>query len=52
MGYPKTPIGWLYRKDSNRDAVLQKLDAEIAGHIELRIRRKGDKPQKVVVFWL
>jgi len=53
-GYPHAPLGWLYRKDGNRDAVLQKLDAggEITGHIEQRIRRKGDKPQKVVVFWL
>ena len=48
------PLGWLYRKDANREAVLQKIDAggEIAGHIEQRCRRNGDKPQKVVVFWL
>ncbi|MBU2858395.1 hypothetical protein HF289_16545 [Acidithiobacillus ferrooxidans] len=53
-GHPVTPIGWLYRKDGNRDAVLQKLDAsgEITGHIEQRSRRKGEKPRKVVVFWL
>lgn len=27
------PLGWLYRRDANRDAVLQKLDAggEITG---------------------
>ncbi|WP_437559581.1 hypothetical protein [Acidithiobacillus sulfuriphilus] len=48
------PLGWLYRRDANRDAVLQKLDAggEITGYVDLRVRRKGDKPQKVVVFWL
>ncbi|MCY0872177.1 MAG: hypothetical protein OWQ56_05645, partial [Acidithiobacillus caldus] len=53
-GYPETPLGWLYRKDGNRDSVLQKLDAggEITGHIEQRRRKKGEKPQKVVVFWL
>lgn len=53
-GHPKTPIGWLYRKDGNRDAVLQKLDAggDVTGHIEQRSRRKGEKPRKVVVFWL
>ncbi|MBU2760173.1 hypothetical protein HAP95_08420 [Acidithiobacillus sp. RW2] len=53
-GHPETPIGWLYRKDGNRDTVLQKLDAggEVTGHIEQRIRRQGGKPQKVVVFWL
>ena len=42
------PLGWLYRKDSNRAPVLAKLDAggEITGHIELK------DGKKVVVFWL
>nr|WP_226818761.1 hypothetical protein [Acidithiobacillus montserratensis] len=53
-GFPDTPLGWLYRKDANRDAVLEKLQTveEIGGHVEM-LRRPGTKaPQKVVVFWL
>ena len=46
----RTPVlGWLYRKDANRPAVLEKLDRTgepIAAHIELR------DGKKVVVFWL
>jgi len=35
-GHPEAPLGWLYRRDDNRDAVLQKLDAggDVTGHIE------------------
>ncbi|MGC9217352.1 hypothetical protein [Acidithiobacillus sp.] len=53
-GYPHVPLGWLYRKDSNRGAVLRKLDSggEVAGRIDQIARKKGGKPQKVVVFWL
>ncbi len=54
-GYPAVPMGWLYRKDANRDAVLTKLASggEMKGHIELVQRRPGGRdPQKVVVFWL
>ncbi len=52
-GFTGTPLGWLYRRDTNREVALQKLDAggEINGHIEVR-QRHGQKPQKVVVFWL
>ncbi|MEY2342407.1 hypothetical protein AB4090_09905 [Acidithiobacillus sp. IBUN Pt1247-S3] len=53
-GHPDIPLGWLYRKDANRDVVLQKLKTveEIGGHVEV-LRRPGAKaPQKVVVFWL
>ena len=49
-GGSHTPVlGWLYRKDANRPAVLEKLDRTgepIACHIE---QRDG---KKVVVFWL
>lgn len=47
-GVDAAPLGWLYRKDANREAAREKLksDAAIAGHIELRNGRK------VVVFWL
>jgi hypothetical protein len=42
------PLGWLYRKDKNREPVLAKLDRgeAIEGHVEA----VDDK--KVVVFWL
>lgn len=51
-GFPKIPLGWLYRKDSNREAVLRKLDEgeTLAGHIE--VQKRSGKAQKVVVFWL
>mgnify|MGYP001033361558 CR=1 FL=1 len=47
-GVPELPIGWLYRKDNNRPAALEKLDSggELTGHIELF------DGKKVVVFWL
>lgn len=44
-------LGWLYRKDNNRLAVLEKLNRAgqaISCHIE---QRDGGK-KKVVVFWL
>lgn len=51
-GHSTVPLGWLYRKDSNREAVLRKLDdgEDIAGHIE--VQKRSGKTQKVVVFWL
>ena len=51
-GFPMIPIGWLYRKDSNREAVLRKLDEgeTITGHIE--VQNRSGKAQKVVIFWL
>ena len=41
-------MGWLYRKDNNRAAVISKLrcGGEITGHIELV------DGKKVVIFWL
>lgn len=42
-------LGWLYHKDANRPAVLEKLDRTkepIVAHIALR------DGKKVVVFWL
>ena len=51
-GFPSVPLGWLYRKDSNRDAVLRKLDAggTLSGHVE--VQKRAGKLVKVVVFWL
>ncbi|MBU2790523.1 hypothetical protein HF288_06385 [Acidithiobacillus caldus] len=51
-GFPSAPLGWLYRKDSNRDAVLRKLDegGTLIGHVE--VQKRSGKPIKVVVFWL
>ncbi|WP_312283654.1 hypothetical protein [Candidatus Igneacidithiobacillus taiwanensis] len=53
-GCAATPLGWLYRKDVNRDVVLEKLDAggEIQGHIKVQKRVGSQSPKKVVVFWL
>ncbi|MEY2340940.1 hypothetical protein AB4090_02385 [Acidithiobacillus sp. IBUN Pt1247-S3] len=52
---PGIPLGWLYRKDSNRPVVLQALDrgATIQGRIVLRpssVTRQ--QRQKAVLFWL
>ena len=51
-GVPSVPLGWLYRKDSNREAVLRKLDegGTLTGHVELQ--KRAGKPVKVVLFWL
>lgn len=51
-GFPSVPLGWLYRKDSNRDEVLRKLDdgGTLTGHVE--VQKRSGKPIKVVVFWL
>jgi len=49
---PAVPLGWLYRKDSNRDAVLRRLDADGTLDGRLEVQRRGGKEQKVVVFWL
>ncbi|MGE0047695.1 MAG: hypothetical protein AB7T01_02000 [Acidithiobacillus sp.] len=51
-GFADVPVGWLYRRDANRVAVLKKLDGggAITGHIAAQIRT--GKKQKVVVFWL
>lgn len=46
------PVGWLFKKDSNRNPVLSKLDEveKIDGHIEQAA--PGEKVKFVVVFWL
>ena len=51
-GFPSVPLGWLYRKDRNREVVLGKLDAgaTLTGHVE--VQKRSGKPVKVVVFWL
>lgn len=58
--FPKVPLGWLYRKDTNRPVVLQALDQgkQLQGRVQLRTAsprqvqdRRGPR-QKVVVFWL
>ncbi|MBU2763356.1 MULTISPECIES: hypothetical protein [Acidithiobacillaceae] len=51
-GFPSIPLGWLYRKDSNRDALLRKLDegGALTGHVE--VQKRAGKAIKVVVFWL
>ncbi|MHB1706406.1 MAG: hypothetical protein ACYCSH_10275 [Acidithiobacillus sp.] len=58
--HPDVPLGWLYRKDANRPAVLQALDhgKVIQGRVQLRSPGPRVTPavrrarQKVVVFWL
>ncbi len=57
---PEVPLGWLYRKDTNRPVVLAALDdgKVIAGRVQIRTPGLGASPtspkarQKVVVFWL
>ena len=59
-GFPKIPLGWLYRKDTNRAVVLQALDQgkQLQGRVQLRApnpRMREDRRserQKVAVFWL
>jgi len=47
---PGLPLGWLYRKDNNREPVLLALDRgqELAGKLEAR----GGKDLFSVIFWL
>ena len=47
------PLGWLYKKDDNRQPVLKKLDESGCG-IEGRIEQapEGSKAKFIVVFWL
>ncbi|MBU2754951.1 hypothetical protein HFU84_06830 [Acidithiobacillus sp. CV18-2] len=52
---PGIPLGWLYRKDSNRPVVLQALDrgATIQGRIVLRTgSATRQQRQKAVLYWL
>lgn len=41
-------VGWLYRKDKNREAVLQKLTSVDSITCQIAV----EKGKKVVVFWL
>jgi hypothetical protein len=49
---PEVPLGWFYRKDNNRTAVLQALNQGkvLQGRVQLRTPRSNG--QKIVVFWL
>lgn len=49
---PDVPVGWLYRKDNNRRAVLQALDQGKVLQGRVQIRTPGANGQKIVVFWL
>ncbi len=52
---PGIPLGWLYRKDTNRPVVLQALDRGriIQGRIVLRPGSANRwERQKAVLFWL
>lgn len=49
------PLGWLYRKDTNRPAVLQALDQGkiLHGRIVLRPESVNRRErQKAILFWL
>jgi hypothetical protein len=50
--HPDVPVGWLYRKDSNRPDVLKALQAGKILRGRVRVRTVGSPGQKVVVFWL
>ena len=49
---PEVPLGWFYRKDNNRTAVLQALNQGkvLQGRVQLSTPRSNG--QKIVVFWL
>jgi len=50
--HPDVPLGWLYRKDSNRPDVLKALRAGKLLQGRVQLRTEGNVGQKIVVYWL